>query len=209
MADAEQSTVPDPPEPDPGDGDGADGGGAPVFSGYGLASAVLAVVAVTAVALGVLVWSGHRREQAERQYESEVLAVAADWVDRLANVDTDNVERTMQSLHEATVGPLNAEFESAMAPYLTVVRQLQARSTGRIDAVALESLHHDEAERPGRPPQRELPPELASRIDTALVVATSVADNVGGEPKTVRWTLRLDVADVDGTPMISGLEFLR
>ncbi|BBY55645.1 hypothetical protein H7J07_10710 [Mycobacterium koreense] len=201
MSDAEPSSDPDP-------GDDADGAG-PVFSGYGLASAVLAVVAVTAIALGVLVWSGHRREQTERQYESEVLAVAADWVDLLANIDTDNVATTMQALHDGTVGPLNAEFESVMAPYLAVVRQLKSRSTGRIDAVALESLHHDPAEQSGRPPRPTLPPDLASRTDTALVVATSVADNAAGEQAPVRWTLRLDVSDVDGTPMISGLEFLR
>ncbi|HLR99262.1 MAG TPA: hypothetical protein VK069_06670 [Mycolicibacillus parakoreensis] len=213
MSEPEPPPDPEAPDPDPGpaDADPADAGpaDAPVFSGYGLASAALALLAVTAVVLGGLIWSGHRREQAERAYETAVLQTAADWVGQLANIDTDNVEQTMQTLHEATVGPLNAEFESAMAPYRTVVRRLQARSSGRIEAVALESLRHDEAGGRARPPAEQRAPELAGRTDTALVVATSVADNVGGDPQTVRWTLRVEVSDVDGTPKISGLEFLR
>ena len=49
----------------------------------------------------------------------------------------------------------------------------------------------------------------ASRTETVLVVATSVSDNVGGKPKTVRWNLRLDVSEVDGKLLISRLEPIR
>ena len=56
-------------------------------------------------------------------------------------------------------------------------------------------------------------PELsafASRTDTVLVVATSISENAGSDkPQTVRWTLRLDVSDIDGKPMISRLEPIR
>ena len=45
--------------------------------------------------------------------------------------------------------------------------------------------------------------------DTVLVVATSVSQNAGGQPQTVRWNLRLDVSDVDGQLLISRLESLR
>jgi hypothetical protein len=54
-----------------------------------------------------------------------------------------------------------------------------------------------------------LPEELASRTDTVLVVATSVSENAGGKPTTVRWNLRLGVAEVDGAPKITRLESLR
>jgi hypothetical protein len=50
---------------------------------------------------------------------------------------------------------------------------------------------------------------LADRTDTVLVVATSVSENAGAKPTTVRWNLRLGVSDVDGKPMISRLESVR
>ena len=51
---------------------------------------------------------------------------------------------------------------------------------------------------------------MVSRTDTVLVVATSVSENAGSDkPQTVRWTLRLDVSDVDGTLMVSRLEPIR
>ena len=63
---------------------------------------------------------------------------------------------------------------------------------------------------PRRPPApATLPTELASRTDTVLVVATSVSENAGGKPTTVRWNLRLGVSDVDGAAKISRLESLR
>ena len=56
-------------------------------------------------------------------------------------------------------------------------------------------------------------PELsasAARTDTVMVVATSISENAGGDkPQTVRWTLRLDVSDVDGKLLISRLEPIR
>ena len=54
-----------------------------------------------------------------------------------------------------------------------------------------------------------LAPEFAARTDTVLVVATSVSENAGKTPTTVRWNLRLGVSDVDGKPMISRLESVR
>lgn len=179
-----------------------------MFSTFGVASAVMGVLAVAAVVLGALIWSGHQRESGERAYQARVLQAAADWAELLANIDTDNVEATLTQLHDGTAGPLNTEFEAAVQPYRDVVRRLKAHSTGRVEAVALEAVHRDESGR-SRPPGEQLPPELASRTDTVLVVATSVADNVGGEPQTVRWLLRLGVSDVAGDPMISALEFLR
>lgn len=188
------------------DGDRRD----PIFSSYGLGSAALGLLAVAAVLLGTLIWSGHHRDLDERTYQTKALHAAAAWTTLLANIDTDNVEHTMMQLRDGTVGPLNAEFDSAVQPYRDVVRRLKSHSTGQIDAVAIESVHRDERGGPARPPGQPLPPELASRTDTVLVVATSVAENAGaGEPKTVHWLLRLDVSDVSGKLMISGLEFLR
>ncbi|BBY63697.1 hypothetical protein [Mycolicibacterium helvum] len=182
-----------------------------VFSGYGVASAVLGVVAVIGIVLGMLIWSGHRNATDERAYQTRVMSAAADWTGVLINMNVDNVDASLQKLHDGTVGQLNSDFEAAITPYREVVRTLKARTTGQIDSVSFELVHHDldmqSGQRPAAP--ATLPPELAQRTDTVLVIATSVSENAGDKPATVRWKLRLGVSDVDGKLMISRLESLR
>jgi hypothetical protein len=184
---------------------------AKVFSSYGIASAVLAVVAVLAITLGALIWSDHRDAARERDYQSRVLAAAAEWTGVLINMNVDNVDATLQKLHDGTVGDLNSDFDASIKPFREVVKTLQARTTGQIESVSVETVHHDldtvAGQRPPAP--ATLPAALAERTDTVLVVATSVSENAGNKPTTVRWNLRLGVSDVDGTLMISRLESLR
>jgi hypothetical protein len=182
------------------------GGGA--FSSFGVASAVLGVVALVAVVLAAMVWSGHRDETAELRYRTQVLQAAADWTGVLINMNKDTVDADMTKLHEGTVGALNADFETSVEPFRRLVQTLQSKTTGQVDSVAIESIHHDQ---PGAQP----PPEadlagFSSRTDTVMVIATSLSENSGTEePQTVRWTLRLDVTDVDGKLLISRLEPIR
>jgi hypothetical protein len=181
-----------------------------VFSGFGIASAVFAMVAVMAVALAVLIWSAHRDHVDELRYQTRVLQAAADWTSVLINMNKDTVESSLQQLHDGTVGELNADFEASLEPYRQLVQKLQSRTTGQIDSVAIQSLHHNP--QPNGAPTPTPQPELlasASRTDTVLVVATSVSENVGGQPQTVRWNMRLDVSDVDGRLLISRLEPIR
>ena len=163
--------------------------------------------------LAALIWSAHRGEVDERAYKSRVLQAAADWTSVLINMNKDTVDASMQKLHDGTVGQLNADFESAVDPYRQLVQTLQSRTTGQIDSVAVESIHHAPPTNGGGPAPTPTPqPELstiASRTDTVMVVATSVSENVGSKPQTVRWTLRLDVSDVDGKLLISRLEPIR
>jgi hypothetical protein len=183
----------------------------PVFSSFGIASVVLAILAVASVVLGAMVWSAHRGVVAERDYQSRVLATAAAWTAVLVNMKADNIDPSLQRLHDQTVGDLNADFEKSMMPYRDVVKTLQSNTTGQVESVSIESEHHNldvvPGQRPATPPT--LPPELAQRTDSVLVVATSVSEVQGGKPTTVRWNLRLGVSDVDGTLMISWLESLR
>ena len=183
----------------------------PVFSRYGILSTVLAVVAVVAVVMIGLIWKQHRDDVNELHYRTEVLQAAADWTGVLINMNKDNVEASLQKLHDGTIGELNADFETSVAPFRDVVQKLQSSTTGQIQAVALESVHHDLDTTPGTPPPtvQSLPPELATRTDTVLVIASSVSQNVGGTPQTVHWNLRLDVSDVDGELLISRLESMR
>ncbi|CAN5748706.1 hypothetical protein BH09ACT7_BH09ACT7_26630 [soil metagenome] len=186
--------------------------GGPVFSRYGIASTVLAVVSVVAVVLIGLIWSQHHNDADELGYRTEVLQAAADWTGVLINMNKDNVDASLQKLHDGTVGELNADFDASVAPYREVVQTLQSRTTGQIQSVALESVHHDLDTAPGTAPPRTtppLPPGIATRTDTVLVVASSVSENVGGTQKTVRWNLRLDVSDVNGKLLISRLESMR
>ncbi|BBZ11134.1 hypothetical protein [Mycobacterium branderi] len=183
--------------------------GGPIFSVYGIGSTVLGVLSVAAIALGVLIWTTHRGDVDERHYQSRVMQTAAEWTGVLINMNTDNVDANLQRLHDGTVGELNADFDSAMQPYRQVVQRLQARSTGQIEAVAIESVHHEPDAQPGRRPADPLPAGIARRTDTVMVVATSVSENVGGKPQIVHWNLRLAVSDVDGRLLISQLGSIR
>jgi hypothetical protein len=183
----------------------------PVISGLGIASAALGVLSVAAVVLALIIWSGHRADAAERAYQTEVLNAAADWTTVLINMNSGEVDASLQKLHDGTVGELNSKFESALEPYKKVVETLQSRTKGQVDSVAIEAIHHRPATLPdGRPAPAPTPqPALAEavrRTDTVMVVATSISDNVGGKPQALRWNIRLDVSDVDGKLLISRLE---
>ncbi|VEG51099.1 Conserved membrane protein of uncharacterised function [Mycolicibacterium aurum] len=179
-----------------------------VFSTYGIVSAVLGVVAVAAVVLAGVIWAGHRSETDELRYRTQVLQAAADWTGVLINMNKDTVEADLATLHEGTVGQLNADFESSVEPYRKLVQTLQSSTQGQIDSVAIETIHHDDPDAPAAPTS-DLS-GFASRTDTVLVVATSLSENAGTEtPQTVRWTLRLDVSDVDGKLLVSRLEPIR
>jgi hypothetical protein len=184
--------------------------GGRIFSAYGVASAVLGMLSAAAVILSVIIWSAHRSDVDERRYQSRVLQVAADWTGVLINMNSDNVDTSLHRLHDGTVGELNVDFDSAMQPYRQVVQRLRSRSTGRIEAVAIEAVHHDLDVRPGtRRPAEQLPSEVASRTDNVVLVATSVSENVGAKPQIVHWNLRLGVSDVGGRLLVSRLESIR
>ena len=138
---------------------------------------------------------------------------AAEWANVLINMNSGNVEASLQRLHDGTVGELNTDFDAAVQPYKAVVEKLQSKSAGRVDAVAIEAMHHDLDAQPEGARQREIVttklPPFASRTDSVILIATSVSENAGAKPQTVHWSLRLDVSDVDGKLMISGLRSIR
>ncbi|MEM6105336.1 hypothetical protein AAHS21_03580 [Mycobacterium sp. 050272] len=194
--------------PESDDEDDAEGA---IFSPYGIASAVLGVLSVAAVVLVGIIWSDHRAESAERTYLSRVMQTAADWTGVLINMNSTNIDASLQRLHDGTVGELNTEFDATVQPYRQVVEKLQSQSSGRIESVAIETVHHDLDSQPGvaRPVVTTKLPAFASRTDSVMLVATSVSENVGAKPQTVHWSLRLDVSNVDGKLMISHLESIR
>jgi hypothetical protein len=132
----------------------------------------------------------------------------------LINMNKENVGNSLQRLHEKTVGELNVQFDAIMKPYREIGQKLHPRAAGRIDSVAIESVHHDldpppGAQAPKIPAQK--PPSVASRTDTVLVIATSIAEDAAGpgKPVIVHWNLSLDVSNVHGALLISRLSSLR
>lgn len=167
------------------------------------------MVAVAAAVLAAMIWSGHRDEAGELAYRTRVLQTAAEWTGGLVNMNKDNVAGNLQKLRDGTVGQLNVEFDQTMEPFKAIVAKLQAQTVGQVESVSLESLRHQSGDRDKPPADQPELAAVASRTDTVLVVATSVSQNAGGKPQTVRWNLRLGVSDVDGKLLISRLETIR
>ena len=192
------------------DDEAAQANGGRVFSAFGVASAALAVLCVAAIVLTSLIWWSHRDERNELEHRTRVLQAAVDWAGVLINLNKDNIAGSLQQLHDGTVGELNTELEKAIAPYTSLVKTLQAKTTGQINSAAIESVFRDPDREPGTPPPADtMPPGLATRTDIVLVVATSVSENPGAPPQTVDWNLRIGVSDVDGRLLVSQLDFLR
>lgn len=182
----------------------------PVFSGFGIASAVLGLVCVAAIVLTTMIWSAHREKEDDLAYKARAMQVAASWAGVLINMTKDNIDSSLQKLHDGTVGQLNTELDKAIQPYTSLVKTLQAKTTGQISSVSIESVYHDPDRQPGGPPpHQEMPSGVASRTDTVLIVASSVSENAGAKPQTVHWNLRIGVSDVDGQLLVSHLDFLR
>ncbi|HUM00009.1 MAG TPA: hypothetical protein VLU24_11485, partial [Mycobacterium sp.] len=76
----------------------------PVFSTLGIASAVLGLLCVGAIILTSLIWSAHRDERDDLDRQARVMQVALDWAGVLINMNKDNIEVSVQKLHEGTVG---------------------------------------------------------------------------------------------------------
>ncbi|CDQ43794.1 hypothetical protein BN1047_01665 [Mycolicibacterium neoaurum] len=180
-----------------------------VLSRYGIAGIVFGVIALAATALGVMVWTGHRADVVERTHQSEVLQAAVDWTALLINMNSENAPQNLQQLRDGTVGQLNVDFDATMTPFADLVGKLKSQTVGQVESVSIESMHRvpDGAKDTDAPPA-ELA-TVASRTDTVLVVATSVSQNAGAQPTTVRWNLRLGVSDIDGSLLISRLETIR
>jgi hypothetical protein len=190
-------------EPDARDDDG-------LLSGFGIASTVLGLICVAAIVLTWLIWSDHREEKDELAYKEEVLQTAVNWAGVLINLNKDNIDSSVQKLHEGTVGELNTEFDKVIAPLVSVVKTAQSKTTGQINAVAVESVYHDLDRQPGGPPSSDATlGGLASRTDNVLLIATLVSENTGGKRPPISLNLRIGVSDVNGHELISRLVFLR
>ena len=87
-------------------------------------------------------------------------------------MNKDNIEASVQKLHDGTVGTLNTDLDQVIEPLTNLVKTLQSRTTGQVNAVAIESVHRDPNREPGSAPPDETVGGLASRTDTVLIIAT-------------------------------------
>jgi hypothetical protein len=192
--------------PDGQSGDAQPSGGR-LFSVPGMVSTVLGLVSAAAVVVGLITWSMHRSDADERAHRSQVMQTAASWTSVLINLNAGNVEDGMQRLYDKTTGGFSGEFDAVLRPYREVVQRIQSRSKGQVESVAIESVDYEPDTVTGG--QAAQPPESAGRTDSVMVIATSIAENVGGKPQTVHWALQLDVSDVDGQLLISRMSSIR
>lgn len=181
------------------------------WSRFTIGSGVLGVLCVAALAVIAVFGVSHRAAEADRSRQARVMQTAAEWTGLLINMNVANVGASLEKLRDGTVGELNSGFDASLAPYRKVVETLNSRTTGQVESVSIEVLHRNLDATPGQRPSgpQSLPAELTARTDTVLVVATSVSENSGNKPTTVRWNLRLGVSEVDGALKVSRLESLR
>lgn len=183
----------------------------PGWSRFGIGSAALGVICAAALVVIAVLGFSHRAADTDRARQARVMQTAAEWTGLLINMNVANVGASLESLRDGTVGELNSGFDASIAPYRKVVEALNSRTTGEVESVSIEVRHHDLDAAPGQRPSgpQSLPAELTARTDTVLVVATSVSENTGNKPTTVRWHLRLGISEVDGMLKVSRLESLR
>lgn len=179
----------------------------PWLSGFGYGSAALGLICVAAIVLTTLIWSAHREERDDLNHQARVMQTALDWAGVLINMNKDNVAASVAKLHEGTVGTLNTDLDRVIEPLTNLVKTLQLKTTGQVNAVAIESVHRGPD--PGTPFPDETLGGLASRTDTVLIIATLAAENAGGKRPPTSLNLRIGVSDVDGQLLVSNLELLR
>lgn len=179
------------------------------LSGFGLGSAALGLLCVAAIVLTSLIWSAHREERDDLNHQARVMQTAFDWAGVLINMNKDNVQASVAKLHEGTVGTLNTDLDRVIEPLTNLVKTLQLKTTGQVNAVAIESVHRAANPQPATPPPDETLGGLASRTDTVLIIATLAAENAGGKRPPTSLNLRIGVSDVDGQLLVSNLELLR
>jgi hypothetical protein len=180
-----------------------------LVSGFGVASAALGLLCIAAVVLMSLIWLSHREQRTELEYKTRVVQTAVNWAGVLINMNKDNVDTSVQKLHDETVGQLNADLDTRLAPLTAIVKNVQLKTTGRIDAAALESVYRDLNRQPGTPSPDPTLGGLASRTDTVLIIATKVAETKGGPLPQTSLNLRIGVSDVGGQLLVSDLEIVR
>ncbi len=186
----------DDPAPSLGSGEG------PVFSQYGVLSAILGVIAVVALVLSVLVSSGHRGQIARDRYDARVLDTAVTWVNTLINMKKSNVDSSVQILQDGTAGQLSDHLGEMIGGVVKLARTVDADAAGEIDAVAID--------RSGaKIPDEDVGLPSAERVDRVMVVATSVTRDANASPKVNQWHLRLAVSKIEDQLLVTGLELLR
>src|ERR1700757_4701030 len=108
----------------------------PMLSRFGIASAVLGLLCVAAIVLASLIWSTHRDREDGLTHQALVMRAAGEWVGILINMNQDNVDASMQKLRDGTVGDLNTNFDTRIAPIAAIVKKIQRKAGGQLDSVS-------------------------------------------------------------------------
>lgn len=66
------------------------------------------------------------------------LAAAEDSMNRVLNVNVDNLDEQVQAILDGATGSFQSQFDSGSEQYKTLVREAQAESTGHVVASAVQ-----------------------------------------------------------------------
>lgn len=153
----------------------------------------LALIMGTVVVLtvgGLSGWLGYRAHQAQRDdaQRNTFMDVAQQGAVNLTTIDYQHAEADVQRVLDSATGEFYDDFSKRSQPFITVVKQTQAKSVGAITAAGLESETGNEA-----------------RIIVAVAVHTT---NAGAEQQPRSWRMRVTVQKTGADVKISNVGFV-
>jgi Mce-associated membrane protein len=155
------------------------------------AATVVGLVLVLATG-GLAGWSVYQYVQNRHaQQDREMfLAVGRQAAVNLTSIGFENADADVQRVLDSATGTFYDEFNMRAQPFIEVVKQAKSKSTGVVNAAALESVDGDEA--------------------TVLVAVTINSSNAGAPNQQPRdWRMKVTVEKVAEGAKVSKVDFVK
>jgi Mce-associated membrane protein len=151
----------------------------------------LIATTVIIIALAALVtWWGFQLCDAVRQQHerAQFVQVARQGAINLTTIDWQHADNDVKRILDSATGPFREDFQGRSGPFLEVVKQVKAQSTGTVSEAGLESLQGGVAK---------------------VLVAVAVKSTTSGAPTDPRlWRMRISVQKADGADKVCNVEFV-
>ena len=154
-----------------------------------LATAVglVAVLALTGL-VGWLGWRGYQAHAAAQQ-RAEFIQVGKQAAINLTTIDFETADADVKRILDSATDEFYDDFSKRSQPFVEVVKQAQAKSSGEVTEAGLESQDGDTAQ--------------------VLVAVTVKATNAGVPEQNPRyWRMRVSVKQVDNEVKVSNVGFV-
>jgi len=141
--------------------------------------------------IGLVGWLGFRGYQAQQSQRQRTLfvQVARQSAINLTTINWKEADADVQRILDSATGSFRQDFQNRASPFVAVVKQVKAVSSGSVTAAGLESSQGDEA-----------------KVLIAVTVKTS--DSAAAEQDPRAWRMRITVRRVDGEDKVSNVEFV-